>query len=48
MEPQEDKLLTSLSDHICEMGRLLAQVQKLLAHIDERRRRERGEDRFDG
>jgi hypothetical protein len=48
VEPQEDKACTSLSDHIDHMGRLLAQGQKLLAHIDERRRLERGEDGFDG
>jgi hypothetical protein len=47
MEPQ-DQALTRLTDHINEMRRLLAEVQKLLAQIDDRRRRERGEDGFDG
>lgn len=48
MDPQEEKAFTSLSDHIDHMGRLLAEVQKLLAQIDARRRCERGEDGFDG
>jgi hypothetical protein len=48
MDSQEEKTFTSLSDHINHMRRLLAEVQKLLAQIDARRRRERGEDGFDG
>jgi hypothetical protein len=48
MEPQDDMRLTNLNDHICAMGRLLAEVQQLLAHIDAGKCRERGEDGFDG
>ncbi len=47
MEPQ-DKALTSPTDHIDAMRRLLAEVQKLLAQLDDRRRRERGEEGCDG
>jgi hypothetical protein len=47
MEPQ-DQSLPRLTDHIDAMRRLLAEVQKLLAQLDERRRRERGEDGCDG
>ena len=37
-----------LNRDIDAMRRLLAEVQKLLAQIEDRRRRERGEDGFDG
>jgi hypothetical protein len=47
MEPQA-QVLTSLTDHIDAMRRFLADVQKLLAQLDARRQRERGEDGFDG
>ena len=47
MEPQA-QALTSLTDHIDAMRRFLADVQKLLAQLDARRQRERGEDGFDG
>ena len=47
MEPQA-QALTSLTDHIDAMRRFLADVQKLLAQLDARRRRARGEDGFDG
>jgi hypothetical protein len=47
MEPQ-DQAHARLTDHIEEQRRLLAEAQKLLAQIDERRCRERGEDGFDG
>ena len=47
MEPQA-QVLTSLTDHIDAMRRFLADVQKLLAQLDARRRRARGEDGFDG
>ena len=44
----QDKALTSLTDHIDTIRRLLAEGQQLLVQLDERRRRERGEDGFDG
>ena len=44
----QDKALTSLTDHIDAIRRLLAEVQQLLAQLDERRRRERGKDGCDG
>jgi hypothetical protein len=48
MEPQEETAAPSLQDLLAHTDRLLAEAQKQLAQIDERRRLERGEDGFDG
>jgi hypothetical protein len=48
MEPQEDTAAASLYELLAHMDRLIAEAQKQLAQIDERRRIERGEDGFDG
>ena len=43
-----DQAFTRLTDLLDEQRCFLAEVEKLLARMDARRRRERGEDGFDG
>lgn len=48
IDPVHAECLQRMRESMREMGTLLAQVQRLLAQIDQRERLARGEDGFDG